>query len=93
MKQGLSEDSKIQIQRVASEALSTIERIATAAKNKRDETRQSGSDALAAINTLNSIKAANNYDRIAQSNKESYQALLKEPAIARVLVANQAVKN
>lgn len=90
MKQGLSEHSKIQIERVASEALSTIERIAIAAKNKRDETRQSGFEALAAINTLNSTKAANNYDRIALSNQESYQALLKEPAIARVLVVNQA---
>lgn len=90
MKQGLSEDSKIQIESVASEVLSTIERIAKAAKNKRDETRQSGSEALATINTLNSIKAANNYDRITQSNQESYQVLVKEPAIARVLVVNQA---
>jgi hypothetical protein len=90
MKQGLSEDSKLQIEGIANEALATIERIATAAKSKRDENRRSGAEALAAINTLNSIKAANNYDRIAQSNLEGYQALVKEPAIARVLVANEA---
>lgn len=89
MTHSLNNESKAHIEQLASEALAQIERIAATAKSKLHDGRALGSDALASINTMTSSLAINNLDQISQSNRESYQVLVKEPAIARVVVIDE----
>lgn len=72
----------------AAEVLYQLERISNAAKAKLNDDRMVGSGALASINTLTSGSTIKSLDKISQENRESYLALTMEPAIARVLVAD-----
>lgn len=89
MMQSLNAESRKHIEQVAGEALAQLESIAETAKNKLHDGRTLGSDALASINTMTSSLAIQRLDQISQANRESYQVLVAEPAIARVVVADE----
>lgn len=85
----LTTESRQRIEHVAGEALIQLESIATAAKSRLHDGRTLGSDALASINTMTSSSAIQRLDQISQANRESYQVLAAEPAIARVVVVDE----
>lgn len=85
----LKPESRQHIEHVAGEALTQLESIATAAKSKLHDGRTLGSDALASINTMTSSSTIQKLDQISQANRESYQVLAAEPAIARVVVVDE----
>jgi len=87
MTQSLNDESRKHIEQVAGEALAQLESIAETAKSKLHDGRTLGSNALASINTMTSSSAIQRLDQISQANRESYQVLVAEPAIARVVVA------
>lgn len=89
MTQSLKDESRKHIEQVAGEALAQLESIAEAAKNKLHDGRTLGSNALASINTMTSSSAIQRLDQISQANRESYQVLVAEPAIARVVVVDE----
>lgn len=89
MTQSLNDESRKHIELVAGEALAQLESIAETAKNKLHDGRTLGSDALASINTMTSSSAIQRLDQISQANRESYQVLVAEPAIARVVVVDE----
>jgi DNA polymerase III delta prime subunit len=82
----LTTESRRHIEKVAGEALTQLESIAAAAKRKLYDGRTPDSDALASINTMTSSSAIKKLDQISQANRDSYQVLTAEPAIARVVV-------
>jgi len=85
----LTTESRQHIEHVAGEALTQLDSIAAAAKSKLHDGRTLGSDALASINTMTSGSAIQKLDQISQANRESYQVLAAEPAIARVVVVDE----
>jgi len=85
----LTTESRQHIEHVAGEALTQLDSIAAAAKSKLHDGRTLGSDALASINTMTSSSAIRKLDQISQANRESYQVLAAEPAIARVVVVDE----
>ncbi|MEG5681596.1 ATP-binding domain-containing protein [Enterobacter asburiae] len=89
MTQSLNEESRKHIEQFADEALAQLESIAKTAKGKLYDGRTPGSDALANINTMTSSSAIQRLDKIGQENRESYQVLVAEPAIARVVVVDE----
>lgn len=89
MTQSLNDESRKHIEQVAGEALAQLESIAETAKNKLYDGRTLGADALASINTMTSSSAIQKLDQISQANRESYQVLVTEPAIARVVVIDE----
>ena len=89
MTQSLNDESRKHIEQVAGEVLAQIQSIAETAKNKLHEGRTLGSDALASINTMTSSSTMQRLDQISQANRESYQVLVAEPAIARVVVSDE----
>lgn len=86
---GLSDTSRHYVERVSAEALAQFEKVSTAAKNKLQDGETLGSDALANVNTMTSSSAIQRLDQISRANKESYQRLSNEPAIARVVVVDE----
>lgn len=89
MTQSLNDESRKHIEQVAGEALAQLESIAETAKSKLHDGRTLSSDALASINTMTSSSAIQRLDQISQANRESYQVLVAEPAIARVVVVDE----
>ncbi|MGM3159242.1 ATP-binding domain-containing protein [Dickeya undicola] len=85
----LNDESRKHIEEIAGEALAQLERIAETARGKLHDGRTLGSDALASINTMTSSSAIQRLDQISQANRESYQVLVAEPAIARVVVVDE----
>ena len=85
----LTTESRQHIEHVADEALSQFESIAAAAKSKLHDGRTLSADALASINTMTSSSAIQSLEQISQANRESYQVLAAEPAIARVVVMDE----
>ncbi|EKN5028725.1 ATP-binding domain-containing protein [Yersinia enterocolitica] len=85
MTQSLNDESRIHIEQIAGEALAQLESIAETARGKLHDGRILGSEALASINTMTSSSAIQNLGQISQVNRESYQTLASEPAIARVV--------
>ncbi|EKQ6357320.1 ATP-binding domain-containing protein [Pseudomonas aeruginosa] len=85
----LTTESRQHIEQVAGEALTKLESIAAAAKRNLHDGRTLGSDALASVNTMTSSSAIQKLDQISQANRESYQILAAEPAIARVVVVDE----
>ena len=85
----LKQESRQHIEHVADEALTQFENIATAAKDKLRDGRTLGADALASVNTMTSGSAIQKLDQINQANRESYEVLAAEPAIARVVVVDE----
>ena len=85
----LTTESRQHLEHVAGEALTQLDSIAAAATSRLHGGRTLGSDALATVNTMTSISAIQNLDHISQVNRESYQVLAAEPAIARVVVVDE----
>lgn len=85
----LTSDSRHHIKHVAGEALKQLESIAAMAKSKLHDGRTLGLDSLASINTMTSNSAVQRLEQISQANRDSYSVLAKEPAIARVVVADE----
>ena len=85
----LTTESRQHVEQVAGEALTQLESIAAVAKSKLHDRRTLGSEALASINTMTSSSAIQKLDQISQANRESYQVLAAEPAIARVVVVDE----
>lgn len=82
----LTEESRQHIKQVAGEVLSKLESIASAAKAKLNDGHTPGPAALVNINAMTSGSAIQHLEQISQVNRESYQKLADEPAIARVVV-------
>lgn len=89
MTKNLNDESKMHIKQVAVEVLAQIECIAETAKSKLHYGRTNGSDTLASFNSMTSSPAIQRLDQISQANRESYLALMDEPAIARVVVVDE----
>ncbi len=85
----LTTESRQHVEQVAGEALTQLKSIAAVAKSKLHDRRTLGSEALASINTMTSSSAIQKLDQISQANRESYQVLAAEPAIARVVVVDE----
>jgi DNA polymerase III delta prime subunit len=85
----LTSESRQHIEQVADEALAQIDSIASVARSKLIDGRSIGSGALASINTMTSNSAIHKLDQISQANRDSYQILATEPAIARVVVVDE----
>lgn len=85
----LTPESRHHIEQVADEALTQLESIAATAKAKLHDGRTLGFDSLASINTMTSSSAVQRLDQISQANRDSYSVLVREPAIARVVVADE----
>jgi len=88
----LTSESRQHIVQVAGEALTMLESIAAAAKRNLHDGRMLGSDSLASVNTITSSSAIQKLGQISQANRESYQILAAEPAIARVVVVDEERK-
>lgn len=89
MTHSLNDESRKHLEKIASEALTQIEHIATAARDKLREGQSLGSESLANINTMNSGSTIQKLNEINQASHESYQILVTEPAIARVMVVDE----
>lgn len=74
---------------IAAESLEVFNQIARAAKNKMPNGTASGALSFANINTFNSTDAVKNRLQITEANLESYRILSREPAIARIVVADE----
>ncbi len=85
----MNDESRGYVERVAVEALSQFDRVAKAAKKKLHAGRTLSSNTLASINTMTSSSATQRLDQISQANRESYQVLAVEPAIARIVVMDE----
>jgi len=85
----LTPESRHHIEQVADEALTQLESIAATAKTKLHDGPSLGFDSLASINTMTSSSAVQRLDQISQANRDSYSVLAREPAIARVVVADE----
>lgn len=85
----VSKESRQHIEHLAEEALTQLGSIAAAAKSKLNDGRALGSDVMASINTMTSGTTVQRLDQINQANRDSYAVLEMEPAIARVVVADE----
>jgi DNA polymerase III delta prime subunit len=85
----LTPQSRQHIEHVADEALTQLESIAVTAKAKLHDGRTLGLESLASINTMTSSSAVQRLGQISQANRDSYSVLAREPAIARVVVADE----
>ncbi len=77
------------IEFVSDEALDQMDRIADKAKSKLQGGSTVGSDSFASVNTLMGTDAIQNLEQISAANRESFQTLVKEPAIARVVAEDE----
>ena len=79
---------EIKIAEIAEDTLAQFEKVADAAQKALSKAAPHGGETFASVNTMTS-SAVQNLGQISQTNRESYQTLVKEPAIARVVVANE----
>ena len=88
----ISTKLNVHLEFIADEALEQFSSIATeAAKNLRDGHTPDASS-LASVNTFTSGSALKRLDEVGQSNQASYRVLTREPAIARIVVADEEDK-
>lgn len=76
------------IEQIADETLAQFERVAETANKALRSTVPSGAEAFASVNIMTS-PAVQNLEQINLTNRVSYQTLVREPAIARVVVADE----
>ena len=74
---------------IASESLEVFSQIAQAAEKEISSGAASNVGSFATINTFTSTDAVRNRSQISDSNLESYRILSREPAIARIVVADK----
>ncbi len=85
----IDESAKKHLGIVAEETLGALHSIAEAAKSKTDEMSSIGADVFASINTLTSENAVRSLGRVNSENQSGWTTLVKEPAIARVVVQDE----
>ena len=85
----LTQEAKQHLDVVAGDTLTQLNSVAEAAQNALRAGSALGSDSLASVNTMTSNSAIQRLEQISQANRESYQVLAHEPAIARVVVADE----
>jgi DNA polymerase III delta prime subunit len=81
----ISQEARDHTELVANETLDLFEKIAETAKGKLREEPSMDSDVFASDNTWTSGGAGPKLRQIFQANAESYQILIDEPAIARIV--------
>lgn len=77
---------------IAGESLEVFAKVARAAQEKLTSGAAGSVESFAAINTFTSTNSVRNLASIAEATLESYRILSREPAIARVVVADEAGK-
>jgi hypothetical protein len=77
------------IEEAAEDILRTFESVASEALSRLKPAPIHGANVLASINTLTTRRAAEYIERLMQEERESFQFLSREPAIARVRVRDQ----
>lgn len=77
---------------IADDTLAQFEKVAGTAHDALLNAPVLGSDALASVNTLTSSSAIQRLGQISQENRDSYKVLIREPAIARIVVADDEGK-
>ncbi len=82
----LTPETKQYISTVAGEILKKFGEIESAARERLDQPNVLGANSLASVNTLTSELTLRRMEEISKANRESYQILAREPAIARVVV-------
>jgi len=80
------------LEAIATETLDQFEKVSSAAKKALSEPPVSIIDVFASVNTLTDTPAIQRYEQTSRENRESYQRLANEPAIARVVVADEEGK-
>ena len=86
----ISKENQDRIEVIADESLGTFSKVAESAESHlASASTTSASGALAAPNTWTSTKAVNNIEHIKQANIEGCNILIREPAIARVVVIDE----
>src|SRR5208282_2277494 len=73
---------------VGGEILEQFEEVEAAAKKKLETPPAPSPGSMASINTMTSGSTVQHLEQIGRSNRESYQILAREPAIARVVVVD-----
>jgi hypothetical protein len=81
----LSCETKKYVETLATEALDTLRKVSTAAKQNLHIPSTPASNAFASINTLTSAAAVRHYDDISRASREASEILSREPAVARVI--------
>lgn len=77
---------------IATDVLTQFEKVAEAARNALRAAPALRIDSLASVNTMTSAQTIKHIEKVNQANRESYQRLAIEPAIARVIVADECDK-
>lgn len=85
----LTQEAEQRLDTIADDTLTKLNSVADAARSALRAGPALGSDSLASVNTLTSSSAIQQLEQISQANRESYQILAHEPAIARVVVADE----
>lgn len=85
----MKKNSNIHIETLANESLSTFEKVAQVAKDALNRETPDGANILSNINTMRDGKALQIIKKINDQGKEIYLHLIREPAIARVVVENE----
>ena len=79
--------SREHLESLAEETLDKIEFVAKTARDALDGNSRLGSHSLASVNTMTYTSAMQKMEQMNKVNRESYRTLVREPAIARVVVA------
>ncbi len=88
----IRQEDKRHVEQIAEDALGTFEAVAETARRRLHDEHGIGPDTLAAVNTMTAGAAMRRLDQISQENRASYQILLDEPAIARVVAEDESGK-
>ncbi len=87
----IDQRNQIQIENVAGEALDTFSEVANAAIAELNSPTKGVTPTNVAVNnTFTGTEAVKTQSNISRSNREGYQFLCNEPAIARVVVEDAA---
>lgn len=84
----LKPDAAQQIEGIAKDTLTQFDKISQSAQDALRLEPVQGTDALATLNTFTDNPAIRRLNQINLENRESYQTLSREPAIARVVVSD-----
>jgi hypothetical protein len=83
-----TQEAKQHIELIADDTLTLFKKVAEAAQAALRSPNALGPNSLATVNTFTSGPAVQRLEQINQDNRESYQILVREPAIARVVVVD-----
>ena len=88
----LTQEAKQNIDLIAGDTLALFEKVAETARKELHNSTGLSTNSLASVNTMTSALAIQTLRKISQAHIESYQKLVEEPAIARVVVADDTGK-